>query len=1034
MEVILEDLAASSPLSPEQRALLSYWGGEEYLHHAINILRLDVDTRLAPERLRSEVMAALQNHLVLNTVIGRESGFRGLRMQSLEQAIPLSWQVIDEKSMDELGRMALAVERGEQVHATLVQKGDGHSTLILAVSALAADRGSLIALAGQIGRGDLDRSGRKEFFQYSQYMQWRGELEADVDAVAGRDYWAEYLRSAELLTAPRLVYRREGSGSPTGQRMCVRRDLDATAMARVIDAAAAAGVQTEVLLQTVWWVLLARLTKCNRYVAGWQHDCRRDYDVMQGAVGVFDKILPLVIEGSADEPFSTWLERMAACLIAHTEVQEYCPIDTLVTAAHLLIGFVYHDALVPDNAVPLRVVELPGPMPCFELALLIDVSSDDSAVLTLHADTSLYPQRALECLLEQYVTLLQGVLEQPDSPVSTLPWMDTAAWQTLRAGWQGPEIDFGQRSIAQHIAHWAQTTPDAPAVVAGEQWLSYAALNARGNRLAHWMRAQGIEAGALVALELPRSIDLVVAILATWRIGAGYLPLEPMWPSARTAAVLTDADPALVLRATPSFATGATLTAAMSDIDLDDFPPEPPEYKSRPDDLAYVLYTSGSTGQPKGVMIEQQQLLNYTAAASFEMKLADSQRWGLLSTVAADLGNTVLFGALFNGACLVIADEAEARDTVAFARFIAEFDIDAIKIVPSHLEALLERDTPRLPHTLVLGGEAASRSLLERIVLLAPDSVVYNHYGPTETTVGVMVHRAGGMEAEPDTLPLSRVLANNHVYVLDDNQQPVPVGARGELYVGGAQVCRNYLNRDIGGAFIVDPWQPEQRLYRTGDEAWVLPDGGIRLAGRSDHQVKVRGFRVDPTEVEAVILANPDVRQAVVIARSSGVDVELIAFIAGVVTDSVDVVVWRKHAARHLPVHMRPAHYVVLDEFPRLSNGKVDRLTLAAMQHIPQAGNQGAGPDSPLEAILADAMADLLKRETVATDADFFELGGHSLLVIRLVARIRTLFQIDIEPGLVFDHPSAQALAAALCTIDHSARLNQLAQAAQGQV
>ena len=1036
---VLEDLTTSSPLSPEQRALLAYWGGEESLHQAINILRLDVDATLAPERLRSELETVLQNHQILNAVIGKEPGFQGLRMRSLEQenlrqATPLIWRVLEAQSADEIGQVVLAPERGEQVHVTLIQKDDGLATLILTASALTVDRGSLLALTKQISeqidQGPLHQDDRQEFFQYFQYLQWRDELEADAEALAGRNYWQEYLRNAERLTAPRLAYRRAGSHSPQEKRQCVRQHFNVAAMAGVTEAAAAAGVSDEALLQTAWWALLARLTGRQRYVAGWQHDCRHDYEVMQGAVGVFEKILPLVIEGHADEPFSTWLARLAACFNAHTQVQEYCPIDTLTTAQHLLVGFAYQVLPAPNSTSPLRVIDLPGPMPCFELALSIDASTDGSATLSLHAAASLYSQTALECLLEQYVTLLQGAVEQPDSPVAALPWLSESRQQALLSAWQGPDMDFGPRNIAQHIAHWAQTTPDAPAVVTRERRLSYAALDARANRLAHWMCAQGIEADSLVALELPRSPDLVAAILAAWRIGAAYVPLEPAWPAARKAAVLIDAQPALVLCATPDVDTGAGFAVAIGDIDLDDFPAEPPEYSPQPSDLAYVLYTSGSTGKPKGVMVEQRQLLNYVAAASFEMKLADCRCWGLLNTLAADLGNTALFGALFNGACLAIADETEIRDGVAFARFITEFGIDALKIVPSHLEALLACDTPQLPHTVVLGGEAASRRLLERIAQLAPNSVVYNHYGPTETTVGVMVHRVGGMEAEPDTLPLSQVLANNYVYVLDNKQQPVPVGARGELYVGGAQVCRSYLNRGLDPAFIVDPWQPGKRLYRTGDLAWVLPQDVIRLAGRCDQQVKVRGFRVEPAEVEAVVQSNPGVRQAAVVARSDGDDTELMAFI---VSDATDMAAWREHAACHLPEHMRPAHYIVLDELPRLPNGKIDRLALAEMQAASPVDCQGAEPGSPLEAILAESMAELLKREFVAADADFFALGGHSLLVIRLVARIRKLFQIEIEPGLVFDHSSPQTLATALCAIEGAERLNQLARAAQTQ-
>lgn len=1029
MSAVIEGVTASSPLSPEQRALLEYLGGEERVRHAIHVLRVDVDDNVTPERLRVAVEQALQDHGILSAAIRHVPGYRGLRIHNMNERTPGTWLVIeDDDDSAKFRRMPLDVGNGALWRGAFVRRNGARPVLYLAVSALVADRGSLADLSGRIASAYAGQAGAEEVFQYEQYTEWRRELNADDAAAVERRYWQRYLNDTDAWTAPRLVYRRSGAPEPASERFCAVDRIDAALMARAVEVATAAGVRLEVLLQTVWWVLLARLTGFNRYAAGWQHDCRSDYDVMRGAVGVFDKVLPLVIEGGGDEPFAAWLARMAACASAHIEAQEHCPIDALTSTAHLAIGFSYCDRTSPLCATSWRVVELPGPMPCFELALQIDALGD-GVELAVYADASLYPRRGIDRLLSQYVALLHGALEQPGSPVSELPWIGESEWRALQVDWHGPNVDFGEQGIAQRIAHWAQATPNALAIVAGAQRMTYAALDARANRLGHWMRSQGVEVGALVALELPRSPDLIVAMLAAWRIGAGYLPLEPEWPAARRQVVLDDAHPALVLCTVQVADIGPWRAALVGGIDLDTFAAEPPHYTPRLDDPAYVLYTSGSTGQPKGVVIEQRQLLNYVAAASSAMDLANCRRWGLPTSVVADLGNTALFGALFNGSCLVLADANEARDSAAFARFMADHDIDALKIVPSHLEALLECDVPRLPRTLVLGGEAAPRALIERIALLAPECTVYNHYGPTEATVGVMVHRLDRGESVQDVLPLTGVLANNRVYVLDTALRPVPAGGLGELYVGGAQVCRGYLNREVEGVFVADPWQPGQRLYRTGDLAWVLPEGGVRLAGRADHQIKIRGYRVEPSEVEAGLLSLPGVRQAVVIARGGTAGTELVAFIASGGADASDISVWREQLAKLLPEHMLPATHVILDEFPRLPNGKIDRLALVEMHDAtPQAPGAGLEPGSPLETVLAESMAALLGHKQVAADADFFELGGHSLLVIRLVARIRKLLNIEIEPGLVFDHPTAQTLAAALCAVHDPVQLDRLAQ------
>ena len=1019
----IQDTASSSPLSPEQRALLANWGGDDRARYAIHGLRIEVGAGVTPERLRAIVEQVLCEHAILGTALRHVAGYRGLRLQVTGATAPLAWQTVDGADLADISRKPLDVENGELLRAVLVTDGGAHWTLSLTVSALIADSGSLVSLVERIAEACAGEMGPKQVFQYAQYVDWRRELEADVNATAERNYWQRYLSGVDAWVSPRLSYRREGARMPGAAHVRVTERLAPALMARLAGTAYA-GVQAEVMLQTVWWVLLARLTGFNPYAAGWQHDCRRDYDLMRGAVGVFEKVLPLIIEGRSDEPFSTWLARMTECAGAHVDAQEFCPIETLSAGAHLAVGFAFQDAPSLAGPTPLRVMELSGPMPGFELALQI-VASPEGSELAVYADATLYPPLAVERLLAQYLTLLQSALARPDCAVSELPWMSEAEWRALQSNWRGADIDFGPGSIAQRVAQWAQATPDATALVAGTQRLNYAALDARANRLAHWMLARGVEAGALVALELPRSPDLIVAMLAAWKIGAGYLPMEPDWPALRRDAVLTDARPALVLCEGKRHEARSWLEVVMGGVDLEGYAAEPPAHKYGADDIAYVLYTSGSTGRPKGVVIEQRQLLNYVAAASDAMDLGSCRRWALATSVAADLGNTALFGALFNGACLVLAGEKEARDAEAFSRFMADFAIDALKIVPSHLEALMECDAPRLPRTLVLGGEAAPRALIERLARLNPDCIVYNHYGPTETTVGVMVHRVDHGESAPDVLPLTCVLANNRVYVLDAAQQPVPSGGLGELYVGGAQLCRGYLNREQEGVFVADPWQPGQRLYRTGDLARSLPTGGVRLAGRADHQVKIRGYRVEPGEVEAVLLGVPEVRQAAVISRDGATGPELIAFIVGGEVDALGIPVCREALAKVLPDYMLPAGYVFLDEFPRLHNGKIDRLTLAAMKAPVQALDSGAAPSGALEAALAESMAVLLGRERLAADADFFESGGHSLLVIRLVARIRKLLHIEIEPGLVFDHPTAQALAAALCALHEPTTLDE---------
>ncbi|MDQ7957761.1 MAG: amino acid adenylation domain-containing protein [Pseudomonadota bacterium] len=1009
---------ASLTLAPEQLALASTHGEAP----PPGLIAIDIAGALDEERLREAAGRVVAAHDALRLVIGEAEGYRGLRQQRLDAVPPLPWQRVDLRGgrgdaqarrqavLDALGAAACVPGGGNSVRAALVLLDGDRSTLALAADARLADGGSLRLLARQIG--DAFRHGvfpdAESLFQYPQFAEWRQELAVGEDAQAGGRYWAEALGDLAELGAPRLALR---AAAPAGERVSRGLPLDGGLVARMASVAQARFTTPARLVQAVWWLLLARHDRGPRFVGGWQHDCRADYDVMAGAAGVFDKVLPVPVEIDDSAGFADALARLDALFAAHSEAQEYWPVAAPPTAAYLRVGFEAVDVGAADPAW--RIAAQPGPAPCFELAMQF-AWGGDLAEVAVHADAACYGQDAVDALLRQFDRLLWGCLDQPGTPVSALPLLDASTQSALMAA-LAPVAGLGSGTVAAKVAAHAACSPRSPALEEGGQCLSHAAFEQRVVRLAGGLRERGAAPGTLVALQLPRSLDLVVAIFAVWRTGAGYLPLDPEWPDARREAVLADAQPVCVLHdALPPVPVGRDV--AIDRLWADDGMREPLPGAS-PQGVAYVLYTSGSTGRPKGVVVTHSALFNYVAAASVAMNLGSARRWALTSSVAADLGNTALFGALFNGACLVIAQPADMQDAESFARFMRSREIDGLKIVPSHLEALLDCASPALPARLVLGGEAAPRALLERIARVAPACSVHNHYGPTEATVGVMVHAVTPGTPLPEVLPLTQVLANNRVRLLDGALRPVAEGEVGELYLGGAQLARGYLNSAGHGAFIDDPFLSGERLYRTGDLGVLLPGGGIRLAGRADHQVKIRGFRVEPAEIETALMAQPGVRQAVVVTGPEHAgQVRLCACLQVEEGAPADADGLRARLAALLPAHMQPAAYVWLREIPRLPNGKIDRLALAVS--IDGAAKAPATASRPprdaLEAALAGAMAQLLGREAVGIDDDFFALGGHSLLVIKLVARIRRQLDLQVAPGLVFDHPSVGALAAAL--------------------
>ncbi|MDP9901731.1 non-ribosomal peptide synthetase [Variovorax ginsengisoli] len=1020
--------ATTLPLSPEQRAIATMPQARHGDAVAALTLVAVIDGPLDAVRLRAAVQAAAQAHESLRSAVLQVPGLRGLRQQLLDAAPMLDWCAADARDaaladwLEAFAREPFDIAQGRVLRAALLEGDDQRHRLVLAVSALAADRASLLNLLDEIAvryRGEEAAADEEEVFQYGQFVEWRQDLEGGDEARHGRAYWSAYAGDAADLQAPRLGVRRDGPAAQAAQAaqvLAIQRVGDAGVLAALDRAASAADLSPQTVLQAAWWLLVGRLTEGRAFVGGWQHDCRQDYEVMQGSVGVFEKILPIAVQIAPEQSFADWAVRLGGVLAAHAEAQEYWAIDAPPMTSQLEVGFAFHERRADRGW---RVDAAPGPQPCFELALQVERGADE-LTLSLHGDAARYSAAAAQRLLMQFRTLLDAGLAQPGEPVSALPLVGAQERELLLAQ-HGAALDVGVLSLSAQVGCWAEVSPDAPALEAGELRLSYRDFDERINRMAHWLAGRGVKPGTLVALSLPRSAGLLVAMLASWRIGAGYLPMDPEWPAARRDAVVSDAKPSLVLEIAPD------------DAELGAFPASLPAHEASAHDLAYVLYTSGSTGQPKGVVIAQGQLHNYVAAASAAMQLGRCRRWALTSSVVADLGNTALFAAFFNGACLVVAGPDDTRDARAFAGFMRRCEIDALKMVPSHLEALLEDEAPVLPATLVLGGEATPRALVERLQRLAPACAIYNHYGPTETTVGVMVHRVSADDAASAVLPLTQVLGNNRVYVFDAALVPVPAGVLGAVYVGGAQVCCGYLNGDAGEAFVDDPLRPGERLYRTGDLAHVLPEGGLRLAGRADHQVKIRGFRVEPAEVEAVLLAQPGVRQAAVLAvPSNDGGVQLQAFAVGGEEDGAALVA---RLGALLPAHMVPARCTMLAEFPRLPNGKIDRLALLPLAEgqVPPTSTPSVAPRDALEFVLALSMAKLLQREDIGVEDDFFELGGHSLLVIKLVARIRKLLHIEVAPGVVFDHSSAGALAQALRSAqgDNAAALEQLEQLAQ---
>ncbi|WP_438281540.1 non-ribosomal peptide synthetase [Pseudomonas alabamensis] len=977
-------------------------------------LRIDIDGPLQVARLQHALGRMTARHTALGLRLAAVPGYHGMR-QFLEGEVGLV--VLQQMAGDAAALTQAWLETpsnatSADLQALLLELDGQRWQLLVAIPRHAADAGSLAVLFDELVQAFVtaDDPEAEAPGQFAQYLEWRAEVLFDEDAEAARQYWQGQKPGEAGAWAPVPAYR-QGQGTPQVHRQTLT--LDGAQQTALGSLAEQLGTRLDVVLQAAWWALLGRFGGRERFTVAWRHDARADYEFFADSIGVFEKTLPLTLDFDASQDFARWVGQLAGLLEQHTTWQEYAASNLPASVPGTAVGFAARRALAPRSVAGARwrAERLTEARPPFELQLQASLGA--TLELTLDAQAGHYSQAAVQVLLEQYQTLLGSLVADRQLPLGRHPLTSTRANQASLDLDPPLQPSTAPTPLAERIAQWAKITPDATALIAEGVSLSYAELNQQVVRLAAGLAARGIKPGDLVALALPRSAQLVVALLASWRLGAGYLPLDPQWPLARQVQMIQQADACVVLTRSEQHADFAGASVTALDIDtLAGREDEPTGHALDLDAVAYVLFTSGSSGMPKGVVVEQRQLLNYTAGVCQQLALEQCRHFALSSSVAADLGNTTLFAALYLGATLHIADDTAVRSPDAFADFIREQRIDCVKIVPSHLSALLDAQSPVLPATLVLGGEALSGALVQRLFAVNPQCRVFNHYGPTETTVGVLVHPVQAGDCQVNSLPLTQVLPNNRVLILDAQRQRVACGELGELYIGGEQLARGYLGapEQTAEAFIA---LDGERFYRTGDLARYRPEGGLQLYGRADQQVKINGFRVELAEIEAQLISLPGVGEAaVVMVEQADGTLAPVAYV--VVRADDDMGTLAERLATRLPAAMLPRQVLGLAQMPRLANGKIDRQALRERPLVAQDSAAHVAPRDALETLLADRMAQLLGLERLSVEQDFFGIGGHSLLVIKLVAGIRKLLHCEVHPGVVFDNPSVAELAQAL--------------------
>jgi amino acid adenylation domain-containing protein len=953
--------------------------------------------------------------------------------------------------LNELGSSSFDLQHGPllRVHLLRLNADATEHALLLVIHHIVADAWSagvlyrdLAAYYSAFSRGAVAQLPELPV-QYADFAVWQRDWLAGAELERQMAFWREHLQGAPPLLDLPTDRPRPAVQTYSGNRL--GRPLPPALTASLQALATAEGVTLYMLLFAAFNLLLARWSNQSDLVIGTPIAGRRRSE-LEPLIGCFANTLVIRTRLEDAGNFRALLARVRTATLgafSHQELPFEKLVEILQPPRNLSHSPLFQVMFILQNT-PWEAVEFgalaarPAEMAAADTAkfeLTASVSEFESQFwLALEYNSDLFDADTIERLAAGFETLLAAIVADPAASLSALPVQTEAdRQQLLDTGNDTAAPCDWSTSIHGLFAAQAVRNPESVAVEADGAALTYAQLLDRTEQLAATLCARGVRSGQAVAICLQRGIDMLVSVLAVLRTGAHYLPLDPVHPVARLASILVDsgagmliASPA-VAESLPGFRGSIIDPAAPGSVVADQAVVAPGGVNSVPapappsaDSLAYLIYTSGSTGQPKGVAVPQRAVLNFLHSMARTPGLVADDRLLAVTTLAFDIAVLELLLPLTVGARTVIATCDELADPQLLMRRLAGSRISVMQATPALWRNLVTAGWAGQPDLRMLcGGESLDAELAS--ALLARGAELWNMYGPTETTVWSCCERITDTSSAPITV--GGPIANTRCYVLDELRQLVPRGVRGELWIGGDGVACGYHARPVLTAerFSTDPFVGEptasgipSRMYRTGDRARWRSDGKLEILGRSDFQLKLRGFRIEPGEIEAVLLAHPAVSAAVVVLREFAGDPRLVAFMVGAGTGlATDLL--SAHLRSRLPEYMLPAEFVWLPELPLNPNGKIDRAALPAVVLAGlKADSISDAPVSPLEALLCELFATVLGRDRVGTHEDFFALGGHSLLATQLIARIRDALQIELPLKALFVTPTPAGIAAGL--------------------
>ncbi|MDX9669520.1 MULTISPECIES: non-ribosomal peptide synthase/polyketide synthase [unclassified Pseudomonas] len=922
------------------------------------------------------------------------------------------------------------------IRGRLVRLADDHHVLLLTLHHIISDGWSmgvltreLMALYQAFSHGQPDPLPPLAL-QYTDYAVWQRRWLSGEVLQRQSEYWQQTLAGAPALLM-----------LPTDRPRPAQQDYAGSSVAVVLDERLSAGLKAlgqrhgvtlYMTLMSAWAMLLSRLSGQSDVVIG-SPVANRTRAEIEGLIGMFVNTLALRIDTSGELSVEALLARVKAQTLlaqAHQDLTFEQVVEVIRPVRSLAHSPVFQTLLSWDGlespALALGELTLEGvaePSHFAKFDLSLNLSESNGVIRgSLEYATALFDETTVQRFVGYLQRLLQAMVANDQAVLEHAPLLAQEEQQRLLVEFNATDVGYDlQQTIHGLFEAQVQRSPQAPAVVAGELALTYAELNARANQLARHLRELGVQADSRVGICVERGLDMVVGLLAILKAGGGYVPLDPAYPLERLAYMLEDSAPLAVLVQGSTRSLLGDVAVPLIDLDQPQWQVLPTDNLAvaelTPQHTAYVIYTSGSTGQPKGVINEHSGVVNRLLWMQDAYQLTAADTVLQKTPFSFDVSVWEFFWPLMTGARLVMARPEGHKDPLYLSEIIEREHITTLHFVPSMLDVFLAHaDTARCGglRQVMCSGEALPGSVVRRFKQQLPGSELHNLYGPTEAAVDVTAWNcAGPLEQTPDNTPIGKPIANTRMYILGAQQQPVPHGVVGELYIGGVQVARGYLNRPELSAerFLDDPFQANGRMYRTGDVARYLPDGNIEYLGRNDDQMKIRGLRIELGEIQARLTQIDGVQEAAVLAREDVPgDKRLVAYYTGA---RLEVDVLRSHLLERLPDYMVPAVFVHLDVLPLSPNGKLDRKALPAPDLTALTAREYEAPLGEVEIALAQLWAELLNVERVGRHDHFFELGGHSLLAVNLVAKMRRA-GLSADIRVLFNQPTLAALAAAV--------------------